>query len=151
MDNPLREIYQQVILDHNKSPQNFRVIENPTNYSEGFNPLCGDHIHIYMNVIDGKVEDISFQGNGCAISKSSASIMTTIIKGKSKEEAEKFFQKFHDMVTGVETTPEEEESLGKLLVFQGVREFPARVKCASLAWHTMHSAIEGKETTISTE
>lgn len=151
MDNPLREIYQQVILDHNKSPQNFRVIENPTNYSEGFNPLCGDHIHIYMNVIDGKVEDISFQGNGCAISKSSASIMTTIIKGKSKEEAEKFFQKFHDMVTGVETTPEEEESLGKLLVFQGVREFPARVKCDSLAWHTMHSAIEGKETTISTE
>ncbi|MBE2278951.1 MAG: SUF system NifU family Fe-S cluster assembly protein [Ignavibacteriaceae bacterium] len=151
MDNPLREIYQQVILDHNKSPQNFRVIENPTNYSEGFNPLCGDHIHIYMNIVDGKVEDISFQGNGCAISKSSASIMTTIIKGKSREDAEKYFQKFHDMVTGVETTPEEEESLGKLLVFQGVREFPARVKCASLAWHTMHSAIEGKETTISTE
>ncbi len=151
MDAELRELYQQVILDHNKSPRNFKKLENANFDAEGYNPLCGDKIHIYMQVENGIVNDISFVGSGCAISKASASLMSTIIKGKSKDEAESIFAKFHDLVTGKLTGDEEIEELGKLAVFAGVRDFPARVKCASLAWHTMLNALEGKSEKVTTE
>ena len=151
MDAELRELYQQVILDHNKSPRNFRKLENANHMAEGYNPLCGDRINIYMDVEDGIVKDVSFLGSGCAISKASASLMSTIIKGKSKEEAEKVFEKFHDLVTGNLTNEEEIEELGKLAVFAGVKDFPVRVKCASLAWHTMISALNKEEKIVSTE
>lgn len=150
MDNELRELYQQVILDHNKSPRNFKKLDEANHHAEGHNPLCGDHLDLYLQLENGVVKDISFIGNGCAISKSSASLMTSIVKGKTKEEAEQLFEKFHALVTGKLKNGEEIEALGKLAVFQGVQEFPARVKCASLAWHTMHNALtenEGKTTT----
>jgi nitrogen fixation NifU-like protein len=150
MNDELKEIYQQVILDHNKSPRNFRKIDPSTHSSEGLNPLCGDHVFIYLDVKDGIIQDISFEGNGCAISKSSASIMTAELKGKTVDEAEKIFNSFHEMVTGKLTDEEEIENLGKLSVFQGVRDFPVRVKCASLAWHTMHAALHS-ETVVTTE
>jgi len=151
MNEELRELYQQVILDHNKSPRNFRIIENATQHAEGYNPLCGDHIDIYLIIEDGIVKDASFKGEGCAISKASASLMTSILKGKTKEEAEKIFRKFHDLVTGkLEGNPDDEQ-LGKLAVFAGVQEFPVRVKCASLAWHTMINALHGNEEKITTE
>ncbi len=151
MDNELRELYQQVILDHNKNPRNFKILENHTHHAEGYNPLCGDHLDLYL-IMDGDVvKDISFTGNGCAISKSSASLMTSILKGKSRAEAEKIFEQFHDLVTGKRNDEEFLEELGKLAIFQGVRDFPARVKCASLAWHTFHSALENKTEQTSTE
>jgi len=151
MDAELRELYQQVILDHNKSPRNFKKLENANHMAEGYNPLCGDRINIYMDVEDGIVKDVSFLGSGCAISKASASLMSTIIKGKTKEEAEKIFEKFHDLVMGNLTDEEEIEELGKLAVFTGVKDFPVRVKCASLAWHTMISALNKEEKVVSTE
>ena len=151
MDAELRELYQQVILDHNKSPRNFKKLENANHMAEGYNPLCGDRINIYLDVEDGIVKDVSFLGSGCAISKASASLMSTIIKGKSKEEAEKIFEKFHDLVTGNLTDEEEIEELGKLAVFAGVKDFPVRVKCASLAWHTMISALNKEEKVVTTE
>ena len=151
MDAELRELYQQVILDHNKSPRNFKKLENANHDAEGYNPLCGDKVHIYLNVVDGVVKDISFTGSGCAISKASASLMSTIVKGKTKEETKIIFEKFHDLVTGKLTGDAEIEELGKLAVFAGVRDFPSRVKCASLAWHTMLSAITNEEKIISTE
>ncbi|MBK7865561.1 MAG: SUF system NifU family Fe-S cluster assembly protein [Ignavibacteriales bacterium] len=150
MNEELKEIYQEVILDHNKSPRNFRKIDPSTHTSEGLNPLCGDHVFIYLDVQEGVIVDISFEGNGCAISKSSASIMTAELKGKTVEQAEQIFTRFHDMVTGKLTDEEEIEKLGKLSVFQGVRDFPVRVKCASLAWHTMHAALHS-ETEVTTE
>ena len=151
MDAELRELYQQVILDHNKSPRNFKKLENANHDAEGYNPLCGDKVHIYLNVENGIVKDISFTGSGCAISKASASLMSTIVKGKTKEETKIIFEKFHDLVTGKLTGDAEIEELGKLAVFAGVRDFPSRVKCASLAWHTMLSAITNEERIISTE
>ena len=151
MEQELRELYQQVILDHNKSPRNFRKIENATLMAEGFNPLCGDHIDIFLIVEDDIVKDVSFQGSGCAISKASASLMTSIVKGKSTEEAEKLFERFHDLVTGKLGDNPQIEDLGKLAVFAGVREFPARVKCASLAWHTMINALNNKGEKVTTE
>ena len=151
MDQELRELYQQVILDHNKSPRNFRKIENATQHAEGYNPLCGDHIDIYLLIEDGVVKDVSFKGEGCAISKASASLMTSILKGKSKEEAEKLFEKFHDLVTGKLGENPNTDELGKLAVFAGVQEFPVRVKCASLAWHTMMNALKGKQEKVTTE
>lgn len=151
MDEELRELYQQVILDHNKSPRNFRVMETPTQEADGHNPLCGDILHVYLTVEDDIVKDVSFQGSGCAISKASASLMTSIIKGKSKEEAEELFEKFHDLVTGqLEENPDVDD-LGKLAVFAGVQEFPVRVKCASLAWHTMKTALNKEGSTVTTE
>lgn len=147
----LRELYQEVILDHNKAPRNFREIPDADRVNEGHNPLCGDNVTIYANVRDGVIEDVSFQGSGCAISKSSASMMTSALKGKTEAEAEQIFQSFHRMVTGENVTDEDEEILGKLAVFGGVREFPARVKCASLAWHTLHAAMHQEKTPISTE
>ena len=151
MDLDLRELYQQVILDHNKSPRNFKIIDPHNHFAEGYNPLCGDRLNIYIDLEDDKIKDISFQGSGCAISKASASLMTSMLKGKTKEEAEKIFQKFHDLITGKLGDKPDIEDLGKLAVFAGVREFPARVKCASLAWHTMINALQGKEEEVTTE
>ncbi|NWF51040.1 MAG: SUF system NifU family Fe-S cluster assembly protein [Ignavibacteriaceae bacterium] len=151
MDQELRELYQQVILDHNKSPRNFRKIDKHTNFAEGFNPLCGDNVDIYLILDEDKIIDISFQGSGCAISKASASLMTSILKGKTVEEAEKIFNKFHLLVTDKLGDNPDIEDLGKLAVFAGVREFPARVKCASLAWHTMINALHNKNEKVVTE
>jgi nitrogen fixation NifU-like protein len=151
MDQELRELYQQVILDHNKSPRNFRKIDNPSRFAEGYNPLCGDNINIYLKFDNDHISDISFQGSGCAISKASASLMTSILKGKTKEEAEQIFNRFHDLVTDKLGDNPDIEDLGKLAVFAGVREFPARVKCASLAWHTMINALHNKNEKVVTE
>jgi nitrogen fixation protein NifU and related proteins len=148
----LRELYQEVILDHHKRPRNFGTLSDANRHAEGHNPLCGDRLTVYLDVEDGIIKGASFEGAGCAISRASASLMTDAVKGRPVEEAERMFQEFHKMVTsGVER--EVEESLGKLAVFCGVREFPSRVKCASLAWHTMHAALERQkdEATISTE
>jgi nitrogen fixation NifU-like protein len=146
----LSELYQEVILDHNKKPRNFHQLETANRTAEGFNPLCGDQLTVYMQLEDEVVKEISFVGQGCAISKASASMMTQSVKGKSKQEAEVLFDEFHRMVTGeldYETTP---NHLGRLTIFSGVREFPARVKCASLSWHTMHAALNDQGT-VSTE
>lgn len=146
----LRELYQEIILDHNRNPKNFRVIENPDRRVEAYNPLCGDHYTIYMDLEGDRVTDISFQGSGCAISKASASVMSELVKGKTKEEAERLFEAFHDLVTG-KAEAEDLLDLGKLAAFAGVRDYPARVKCASLAWHTMHAALTTDSDTVSTE
>ncbi len=146
----LSDLYQQVILDHNKKPRNFQKLETANRISEGHNPLCGDQLTVYMQLQGDTVTDISFEGSGCAISKAAASMMTQNVKGKTRQEAEILFNEFHRMVTGEldeETTP---NSLGHLKIFSGVRDYPARVKCASLAWHTMHAALEGQEL-VSTE
>ncbi|MGQ9798983.1 MAG: Fe-S cluster assembly sulfur transfer protein SufU [Ignavibacterium sp.] len=152
MEQELRELYQQVILDHNKAPRNFRKIENATNFAEGYNPLCGDNVTVYLKIDENNIiQDISFQGSGCAISKASASLMTSILKGKTVEEAEKLFNNFHDLVTDKLDNNLHLENLGKLAVFAGVKEFPARVKCASLAWHTMLNALHNKSEKVVTE
>ena len=146
----LSELYQQVILDHNKKPRNFRKIEAANRSAEGYNPLCGDQLTVYMQLEDEVVSDISFEGSGCAISKAAASMMTQAVKGKTKQDAETLFDEFHRMVTGELDEAATENQLGRLTIFAGVRDFPARVKCASLSWHTMHAALTG-EGTVSTE
>ena len=146
----LNDLYQEVILDHNKNPRNFREIETATATADGNNPLCGDALRVYVEMEDDRVKDVAFKGSGCAISKASASMMTQTVKGKSKEEAEVLFDEFHKMVTGELDTETDENNLGKLKIFAGVLEFPARVKCASLSWHTLHAALNN-ETEISTE
>jgi len=151
MDQELKELYQQIILDHNKAPRNFRKIENPSKFAEGYNPLCGDKINIYVNFDNEQISDISFQGSGCAISKASASLMTSMLKGKTRKEAEELFNRFHDLVTDKLGDNPDIDDLGKLAVFAGVREFPVRVKCASLAWHTMMNALHDKDEKVSTE
>jgi len=151
MNQELRELYQQVILDHNKSPRNFRQMENATQSAEGYNPLCGDHIDVFLLIEDGIVKDASFKGEGCAISKASASLMTSILKGKTVQEAEKLFEKFHSLVTGKLGDNPDIDDLGKLAVFAGVQEFPVRVKCASLSWHTMMNALKGNQEKVTTE
>lgn len=151
MDSELRELYQQVILDHNKSPRNFRVMVNPTQEADGHNPLCGDTLHIYLHVEADIIKDVSFRGSGCAISKASASLMTSMIKGKTVKEAEKLFENFHALVTGKLGENADLSELGKLAVFAGVQEFPVRVKCASLAWHTMESALHQNGIEVTTE
>ena len=148
MSDQLRELYQQVILDHNKNPRNFKELPNATRKVDGYNPLCGDHYTVFVELDGDTIKDVSFTGNGCAISKSSASVMTSSVKGKRTEDAEKMFDTFHRLVTG-EKTPETD--LGRLAAFSGVSEFPARVKCATLAWHTLHSALEGEQEVVSTE
>ncbi|MGE5480480.1 MAG: Fe-S cluster assembly sulfur transfer protein SufU [Chloroflexota bacterium] len=150
--NELKDLYQEVILDHNKNPRNFGQL-TVFNYSaEGHNPLCGDRIDVYLQIENEKIADIKFEGAGCAISKASASIMTTLLKGKTIEEAKRLFDEFHDIVTADASEDIDPMNLGKLAVFCGVREFPARVKCASLAWHTMKTAIEKQAgAAISTE
>jgi len=149
MSEQLRELYQEVILEHNKKPRNFRALETANHKAEGFNPLCGDHFTVYLDVKDGAISDIGFQGSGCAISKASASMMTQTLKGKTTDEAEGIFSKFHDLVTG--QTSGSGEDLGKLAVFAGVSEFPLRVKCATLAWHALRAALQGEEQAVSTE
>ncbi len=139
----LSDLYQEVILDHNRTPRNFRVLDRPTHRAEGFNPLCGDRLDLFVNVDADRIADIGFQGSGCAISRASASLMTDALKGRSLGEARDLFQRFHQMVT---TPPDVSvEDLGKLSVLSGVREFPVRVKCASLAWHTMKAALEEQQ------
>jgi len=145
----LRELYQEVILEHSKKPRNFHVLEPASHKAEGYNPLCGDHFTVYVNVKDGAISDIGFQGSGCAISKASASMMTQTLKGKTTEEAENVFTRFHDLVTG--HAPGNGEDLGKLAVFAGVSEYPLRVKCATLAWHALRAALRGDQDAISTE
>jgi len=147
----LRELYQQVILDHNRQPRNFREMEHADASMEGYNPLCGDHYTFYFKFDDDIITDISFVGSGCAISKASASIMTAAMIGKSRAEAERLFQLFHSMVTGRVKPDAHLEELGKLAAFAGVSEFPARVKCATLPWHTMQGILEGGAGRISTE
>lgn len=145
----LRSLYQEMILDHNRNPRNFRVMEDADRTVEGYNPLCGDRYTVYVKLEGEKITDVSFTGSGCAISKASASMMSGLMKGKSVAEAEALFETFHDLVTG--KAPGKEDQLGKLAVFSGVSEYPARVKCASLAWHTLKSAIESKTETVTTE
>ena len=148
----LRELYQEVILQHSKAPRNYRALADANHKAEGYNPLCGDHFTVYLDVEDsGKIRDIAFQGSGCAISKASASMMTQSVKGKSREEAEQLFERFHKLVTGQPAANGNQADLGKLSVFAGVSEFPVRVKCATLAWHTLRAALEGKLETASTE
>ena len=148
----LDELYQEVILDHNKSPRNFREIADANRRSEGYNPLCGDHVTVYVNLADGVIQDISFKGSGCAISKASASMMTTELKGKTQAEAERVFDSVHKMLMGEMGGEEDElERLGKLKILSGVCKFPARVKCASLAWHTVNAALKGSDKVASTE
>jgi nitrogen fixation protein NifU and related proteins len=146
----LSELYQQVILDHNKKPRNFRKLENANHTAEGYNPLCGDHLTIYVNVAGDEVQEIAFEGSGCAISKAAASMMTQAVKGKSREQAEALFKEFHSMVTGELDEETEENKLGNLKIFAGVRDFPVRVKCATLPWHTMQAALN-KQDRVSTE
>lgn len=148
----LRDLYQEIILDHNRSPRNFRVMEDATQSVEGYNPLCGDHYTIYVKLEGDIVADLSFDGAGCAISKASASVMTATLKGKTKAEAERLYERFHELVTRKENVTERElEDLGKVGAFVGVRDYPMRVKCATLAWHTLYSALEGNSTTVTTE
>ena len=147
----LRELYQEVILDHNKKPRNFGVLEDATQVAQGHNPLCGDNVTVYLHVEGDTIQDIRFNGSGCAISKASASLMTGELKGKTVAEAETLFQSFHKLVTGPEASEEVLEEMGKLAVFSGVRDYPARVKCASLAWHTVHNALQGKPEPAITE
>lgn len=147
----LRDLYQQVVLDHNRAPRNFRRIEHPTRSVEGTNPLCGDQITLYVVLDDEVITDIAFQGSGCAISQASASLMTAAVKGKSCTEAENLFHAFHAMVTGSPEELYDGQVLGKLAALGGVRQFPARVKCANLAWHTLHEALSGSGAQVSTE
>lgn len=147
----LRELYQQVILDHNRNPKNFREMADATAKIEGYNPLCGDHYTVFVRLEGDRIADISFTGAGCAISKASASVMSSVLRGKTREEAERLFQEFHGLVTGTQVSAEEIERMGKLAAFAGVSEFPARVKCASLAWHTLHAVLNGNSQPITTE
>jgi nitrogen fixation NifU-like protein len=146
----LTDLYQEVILDHGKKPRNFGPLEGATTSAEGLNPLCGDHLVLQVKVADGRVQEARFTGTGCAISRASASVMTGLVKGKTAAEVEAMFQVFHALVTGGPGAHPDLEALGKLAVFGGVHEFPTRVKCASLAWHTLRSALQGN-TTASTE
>jgi len=145
----LRDLYQEVILDHNRNPRNFGPLEDADLRADGHNPLCGDKLSIAVNVVDGVVTDVRFEGSGCAISKASASLMTEGIKGRTLDEARKLFDRFHQLVTDRSVPPDEE--LGKLAVFAGVRDYPARVKCAILAWHTLRAAVDDNQDVVSTE
>jgi nitrogen fixation NifU-like protein len=147
----LSNLYQDVILDHSKRPRNFHAMEAADHHANGYNPLCGDKVTIYLTLQDGKIKDISFQGSGCAISTASASILTETLKGKTREEAEKLFEVFHGLVTGNPMEAAGGPGLGKLAVFSGVCEFPVRVKCASLAWHTLKSALDQSPAIATTE
>ena len=144
----LRELYQEVILDHNKRPRNFRVIDPASHQAEGYNPLCGDQITLYLEIQDGIIKDLAFQGRGCAISTASASLMSEALKGKTLAEVENLFQNFHDLVTSEGETP---QGLGKLGVLAGVRDYPSRVKCATLAWHALRAALEHRTDPVATE
>jgi nitrogen fixation NifU-like protein len=150
MNDSLRDLYQEVILDHSKNPRNFRVPGGAPRQAKGYNPLCGDRITLYVDVEGGVVKSIGFQGAGCAISTASASMMTEALKGRTEAEAEELFAAFHAVLTGRSRTSDEEK-LGKLSVFAGVRDYPVRVKCATLAWHTLKAALARQEAAVSTE
>ena len=147
----LQDLYQDVILEHSKAPRNFRKLAAANCEAEGFNPLCGDHFTIYLDIQGDAIQDISFEGSGCAISKASASMMTQSLKGKTKLEAEKVFEEFRRLVGGQSPVGGNEDDLGKLAVFSGVSKFPVRVKCATLAWHAMHAALNKEREPVSTE
>jgi nitrogen fixation NifU-like protein len=150
MKDDLRDLYQEVILDHNKRPRNFGKLAGANRQAEGYNPLCGDRLTVYLDLEEGRIKDIGFEGSGCAISKASASMMTSELKGKTADEAESTFRRFHSMVT--EEGKVDPEELGKLAAFSGVREFPVRVKCASLPWHTLEAALKSEApAAVSTE
>lgn len=152
MNEDLKELYQEVILDHSKHPRNYREMPDANRKIDGYNPLCGDKITLYMKVNGDVVEDVSFQGIGCAISTASASLLTEALKGKTEAEANELFEEFHKLVA--EDVPDEaicDDCLGKLMVFAGVRDFPMRVKCATLCWHAMHAALENKDNVVTTE
>jgi nitrogen fixation NifU-like protein len=151
MSSELRDLYQEVILDHGKKPRNFREIAAANRRAEGYNPLCGDRETVFLDLQGDVLRDIAFQGAGCAISTASASMMTESLKGKSRPEAEALFQRFHDLITGQQNAPADAPALGKLEVFSGVREYPVRIKCATLPWHTMRSALNGEGAPVSTE
>jgi nitrogen fixation NifU-like protein len=151
MFDELQELYQQVILDHSRTPRNFGKLDVANRIAEGHNPLCGDRVTVYLLLENDVIRDVSFQGEGCAISKASASLMTDALKGKSREEAQAIFQKFHDMIMASEPDEAAVEDLGKLGVFAGVHKFPARVKCAILPWHAIAATLQGKENVVSTE
>lgn len=146
-----RPLYEQVILEHNKKPRNFREMPDATRKLRGHNPLCGDRFTVFIKMNGDVIDDISFSGEGCAISKSSASVMTTLVKGKTRKEAEEMFASFHKLVTSPPDAPVDEEKAGRLAVFAGVREFPVRIKCATLAWHTLVAALDGKSDPVTTE
>lgn len=143
----LTDLYQEVVLEHSKHPRNYRVLSNATHHAEGYNPLCGDHFTVYLDVEGDRIREVSFQGSGCAISKASASIMTQALKGRTTGEADALFENFHRVVTGEAGA----DGLGKLAAFAGVSEFPARVKCAILAWHTVRAALQREQQAVSTE
>ncbi|MGH7817219.1 MAG: Fe-S cluster assembly sulfur transfer protein SufU [Candidatus Binatia bacterium] len=147
----LDDLYQEVILDHNKSPRNFRAMAHANRKAEGYNPLCGDHVTVFVQIEDGLIRDISFQGSGCAISKASASLMTAELKGKHESAAQTLFENVHRMLTGDPTEDQTADKVGKLQILSGVCKFPARVKCASLAWHTVHAALKGESVPATTE
>ncbi len=145
----LRDLYQQVILDHHRKPRNCYVMSCATRTADGHNPMCGDTVKVYLRITDGRIEEISFQGSGCAICTASTSLMTESVKGKTVAETTQLFRTFHDMLTGV--AAEQGLDLGKLMVFEGVREYPVRVKCATLAWHTLKAALDNSDQPASTE
>jgi nitrogen fixation NifU-like protein len=145
----LRDLYQEVILDHNRRPRNCYAMSCANRTADGHNPLCGDTVKVYLRIDDGRIDEISFQGSGCAICTASTSLMTESVKGKTVEQATELFREFHDMLTGV--AAEQGLDLGKLQVFEGVREYPVRVKCATLAWHTLKAAIDNRDDSVSTE
>lgn len=151
MTADLRDLYQELILEHSKAPRNYGELAAPSHKAEGYNPLCGDHLTVYLDLEGQSIRDIRFQGSGCAISKASASLMTQSLKGKTRAEAEELFRQFHKLVTGQPSGNGDRDKLGKLEAFSGVREFPVRVKCATLAWHTLQAALEEKQEPVSTE
>ena len=152
MSDELRDLYQEVILDHNRRPRNFGTLPDANRSAEGNNPLCGDRVTVYLRVEDDRVQGISFEGSGCAISTASASLMTEALRGKTVAEAHALFRGFHDFVVrGERGRNGDPEDLGKLAVFEGVREFPIRVKCATLAWHTFEAALQQQDQPVSTE
>lgn len=150
MLDELRDLYQEVVFDHNRNPRNFRVMEDATRKIEGFNPLCGDRITLYVKLEGDRIEDVSFQGSGCAISTASASLLTELVRGRTMEDAHQLFEAFHRITTGRDESASLEE-LGKLAVLAGVRAYPARVKCATLAWHSLDAALKNEGETVSTE
>jgi nitrogen fixation NifU-like protein len=151
MSSDLRDLYQEMILDHGKRPRNFRELPGATGRAEGYNPLCGDRETVFVRVEDDTLKDLSFQGSGCAISTASASMMTERLKGKTRQEAEALFTRFHDLITGENESGAGGPDLEKLTVFSGVREYPVRIKCATLPWHTMRAAMNGNGQIVSTE
>ena len=151
MNGELRDLYQEVVIDHSKQPRNFRKVEGATRTAEGFNPLCGDQLTLYVKLANGVIEDIGFQGTGCAISKASASLMTAALKGKKQDEALALFKRVHVLLIDGPNGEVKPEDVGKLAALSGVWEFPMRVKCATLAWHTLRSALEGKGDGVSTD